>query len=323
MPNYAITNTTINGLFLDIVRSLEKNDRLTRDDTIVAGSVNKLRDILARFNHMRSRELVLIDDVGRVHSTPVETLQKTSLQVKNNIAEYDDCIEKDIYPEAANVSAMEKQWISVNVDGNVNHPQVTVHHNFQPVTNTPSTYNLNNNTTVLSNHTVGSGSNSYNTDNIELYKPIVDEMGHVVGHQSKTLTLPYDFKELRTNGQGTNTINDNYLTVPVNLTSNTNTIVAGNTQDYFRVDSYDPWILMDATQSNHTLRIAHKVSSAYKTLTALSNTPILICESDNVNHFNNYVGNALTYNYNDSGINTNKPLVLWYYTFDKAGHVNT
>jgi hypothetical protein len=41
-----------------------------------------------------------------------------------------DSVSKDKYPVAANVEAMQKKWITINVDGDPEQPILTVHHNF-------------------------------------------------------------------------------------------------------------------------------------------------------------------------------------------------
>lgn len=350
LPNYAIDTSTINGLILQTEHILESGDRLTRDDTTVAGGLNKVRDIIARFNKMRSNELTIIDAAGRVHSAPVATNQRDTLITKTGENEWHDFVNKDFYPEAEYVKTadvpqtlpngetgtiMNKQWITVNVDGDLVNPRVTVHHNYQPVKNRPTTYNINDNTTVLSAATATSQNVTYSTDNLEFYIPIVDETGHVVGNKNKTVTLPYSFKAISTNGTSNGTIiNDQYdpddmLAVEPQLPINNNaTIFAENAQDLFNLNSYNKWIRINTQQNDHRILIGHFTSAAFKTLTPFDEVPMYADESEqDVNHrFENYTDYANTmesFDYNVDGVDTNRPLDIWYYTFDKAGHLLT
>ena len=98
-------------------------------------------------------------------------------------------IDGDLFEEVDSLEGMRQQWITANVNGNINKPFVSIHHNFQKVTDTESESNVND-----------------NGDTIDLYTPIVDAMGHVVGKNTETVTLPYGFKTITTNGRGSNNV---------------------------------------------------------------------------------------------------------------------
>ena len=338
MPNYAIDTTTINGILLKIYQTLESDyDNRTRDTNIVTGGLNKVSDAVARFYNIRSRQLTIVDDAGRVHSAEVLTNQRDSAAVSkgNDVTKYYDYVGADAYPEASTVANMHKQWITVNIDGNLVAPKVTVHHNFQPVTNTPTYYNINTNNNTqagLSTHSVGTGSDAYLTDNITLYNPIVDDMGHIVGNQNKTLTLPYGFKQISSNFVG------NSIT---QLTNSNETLIATNTQDAFTLNSHNAWILIDVSNTNKQITLAHSVNQNYinlsdinitETQKTINGTQQSVTVVDNVEFTDYYIDNndeyhsyVKTIDYtNDSGnnsVNPTLPLELWHYTFDTGGHL--
>jgi hypothetical protein len=89
-----------------------------------------------------------------------------------------------------------------------------------------------------------------NTDQISLYVPIVDDMGHVVGSDITKVTLPYDFKSFSTNGVGANTSQ---------LTTSTAEVIANNTKASFTIDSHNKWIRMATDATNRKITIAHEI----------------------------------------------------------------
>lgn len=128
-------------------------------------------------------------------------------------------------------------WIqtSVNVIDNDNFHQnaISIHHTFHPQTDTKSTSNVNK-----------------NGDTIQLYTPKVDKAGHVVGKNTETVTLPYGFKYITTNGVGSNTSN---------MSINSNTIEADNTQDTFGINSDNKWIRISNNSTSDSITIAHEI----------------------------------------------------------------
>jgi hypothetical protein len=128
---------------------------------------------------MKSRESMIVDNYGRARSAPIATGQYTSFnQVKTTSGDIFNSITKDRFAETDSVANMQRKWITVNIDGDPNNPVITIHHNFQPVTNTVSWLNKNGDTTTQASLS------TIATDNITLYTPIVDGMGHVVGNNT-------------------------------------------------------------------------------------------------------------------------------------------
>ena len=155
-------------------------------------------------------------------------------------------------------------WIRTEIDttglDNTNKLSgISIHHTWHKQADTTSTTNKN----------IDNVSSSQVSDKIDLYTPIVDKAGHVVGKNTETVTLPYGFKTIATNGRGTSTT-ENASTTP----SKSN-IVAENTQDTLNINSGNKWIRMDTIASSDTLTIAHDIhetSSTTSTKTLVSET---------------------------------------------------
>ena len=252
LDTYARDVSTLNGMILKMVQKLELGDNLTRDNSSVSGVINQVKDKIARFGRMRSQQITIIDDNGRLQSAAISYRQNNSLTTKAT-NQFIDYTKADIYPTVSSLSNQFKQWITVSVDGDPSNPNVTIHHNFQGVDNTQHWLNKNGNLDGESN------ASTIATDKIPLYTPIVDEMGHVVGNDTLTITLPYGFKTIKNNGVGAET---------TNMSTSTTDIVAENTQDILTINSHDKWIRLASNAENDTLTIAHEIHSI--TTTALT-----------------------------------------------------
>jgi len=73
IPLYADSESTLNGMILKMYQTLEPDDINIRDTNTVAGSINKMKDLIAGFNSLVSRQLVIVDDAGRIHSSAIST----------------------------------------------------------------------------------------------------------------------------------------------------------------------------------------------------------------------------------------------------------
>lgn len=239
LDGFARDLNTIHGLILKINRLLLLNDKFTRDERTLQGTINLLNDKIAQFGKQTPNEVMVVDSYGRTQSANTYTLQKdTASLVKNQdvVDSENKGILADTYKTAASVGVMRGQWITVNIDSDPNNPKFTVHHNFQAVENKPYTTNLND-----------------GTNTITLYNPIIDAMGHTVGTKMNTVTLPYGFKKFTTNGSVAEDVVNQ-------LTPNTNTATADNTQDIFNINVGNKWLraaVADSSTSN-VITLAHE-----------------------------------------------------------------
>ena len=146
-------------------------------------------------------------------------------------------------------------WIKTNIDTtgltnakNINNNGISIHHTFTRGTNTTTSANKN-------DESSGDGINKGKNDVLKLYTPIVDAAGHVVAQNTETVTLPYSYKTIITNGRG-ESLSENATTIPTNVT-----IVADNTQDTLAINSGNKWIRIDTSdeENEDILTISHDV----------------------------------------------------------------
>ena len=311
IPEFARGLNTMHGLLLKTNAFLEFDDTYTRDERIANGLINQLRDLLADFDKFISRNFITVDDYGRLNSTDWDTRQGHNIKIEETDdsgitnVRYEDTATKaktyplmkdvngDVFEEVDDLEKMRKQWITLNLDGDALNPTLTVHHNYQHVTDTVSDFDMNAVSTdsrkmitetietprvdAEGNPVVDEFGNQYidteditypdpeeingdtnqpsyvndkEANEIELYTPKVDDMGHVVGHNIHTVRLPFNFKTYHIAAQSD---------AVVDLESNENVIVADNTQDNFTYATGNKWIKMAANTEDDTLTIGHEV----------------------------------------------------------------
>ena len=267
---------TIHGLILEINKILERDDSLTRDNTTVQGTLNELNDIIAKFDKLNPSEIVVVDSYGRIHSAPISFAQKATAQLQKDKS---NGIKGDTFAEVATLDEMNDQWLTLYINDNPSKPQITIRHNFQPVKNTISSSDKN---------------NSITPNQIDLYTPIVDKMGHVVGKNTETVTLPYGFKTIKTNGRSTS--------VDIN-TGNavTKDVIADNTQDILSINSGNKWIKIDTDEASDILTLSHGV---YNFNAGEANTDYGLLNTKSIKN-----------------LDSDNTFIIPYFAFDEAGHI--
>lgn len=219
VPDVAGKLSTIYGCILQMreLMGTELNAG-TKDRNTVQGSINVLNDLIDLFEHKIYPSCpVITNNEGQLATSTITTTQMYSA---NNWAN-----------PAANVAEepKDKAWISYSVDGSKK--EIEVIHTFHEVEDTKTTKNVND-----------------NGDTITTYAPIVDNMGHVVGKNVETTTLPYGYKKV--------TVSDG-STVVSDVIHSGKTLVATNTQDTITFKPSNKWIKMQA--NNKTVGISHEV----------------------------------------------------------------
>ena len=233
LPEFARKLNTIHGLILELNKRLETDHDLTRDESTVQGSINKLHDIIAKFDEMVPREIMIVDNYGRVHSSPHTTSQEyTTYNHGTN--------------GGTDLPAAEDRWIFFDVNGDSDNPLIRLRHEFTKADDTTTESDKNGG--ILKDMP---GLNHINgADKLYLYTPIVDTKGHVVGKNTETVTLPFGFKFF-------NATNSDAVTAP--LTAVANTPVATNTQDTYSYVATNKWIRFD-TATTKTIKVGHELS---------------------------------------------------------------
>lgn len=254
LVDFARKLNTIHGLILKMNQVIDSEDTDTRDLKTIQGALNTFNDWISHLGKLDSQDLVIVDNYGRLTSAPANVTQ-TDEGVNHTPGTKQDVtgIASDVFPMAENLTAsggFKNQWLTVNVDGKPTKPIVSLRHNYQPVRDTTSNSDMNN----------------PKKDTMKLYTPIVDPKGHVVGHNDHTVTLPYGFKTITTNGRSGTASGDN--------TGNpsTSNVVADNTQDTLGINSGNKWIRIDTNASADTITISHDIHTP--TVSAKSQTDL-------------------------------------------------
>lgn len=247
LEDFARNLNTMHGLILKINQTLLSGDKLTRDDTTVQGVINKMRDLVARFDNLTPERMMIVDEYGRVVGSAWDTNQSDSVELTKKEVNFATGVNEDRFPEVAHDATKVNQWITMNIDGTITNPKVRIHHNFQPVTNTTDTWDLNTNAAATA-AAVGVAK-----DVMTLYEPYVDLTGHVVGNHKRTYVLPYGFKTIKV----TNTT-DTVVTAPATTIKSAGQI-ADTTQDILTFAATNRWIKLD-NNTEDTIKIGHLLS---------------------------------------------------------------
>ena len=175
-------------------------------------------------------------------------------------------------------------WIETAVNGNTN--TFTIKHKFdEDKSNYQEINDKDNDNDTESSINLNDNGGS---DTFDINTPIVDSMGHTVGKNVETITLPFGFKTIKTNGRGNNDEDDN-TGVP-----NKPDVIANNTQDALNINSGNSWIRIDTTAgTTPTITISHDIhtptsSTDNKTLASTTSTDsfnVPTYQFDNAGHY--------------------------------------
>lgn len=254
LVDFARKLNTIHGMILKMNQVIDSEDTDTRDLKTIQGALNTFNDWISHLGKLDSQDIVIVDNYGRLTSAPANVTQ-TDEGVNHTPGTKHDVtgIASDVFPMAENLTeegGFKNQWLTVNVDGKPTKPIVSLRHNYQPVRDTFFNTDMNN----------------PKKDTIKLYTPIVDPKGHVVGHNDETVTLPYGFKTITTNGRSNTASGDN------TGSPSASNVVADNTQDTLGINSGNKWIRIDTNTSADTITISHDIHTP--TVSAKSQTDL-------------------------------------------------
>lgn len=242
LKDFARKLNTIHGMILKMNQLIDEENTGSRDLDTIQGVLNNLNDWISKLGTFDSQELVMVDNYGRLQSANVDTtsqiVDEDPRKPKKTKTDATDIV-SDIFPlvDSCTDKDWKNQWLTINIDGKPTNPKITFRHNYQPVSNTTSSYNVN-----------GNGSK------ITVETPIVDPRGHVVGSDTKTITLPYSFKTIKTNGRNDDDSTENASSTPI-----TDNVIADSAQDTLTINSGNKWIRLDTDSSSDTLTISHDI----------------------------------------------------------------
>ena len=245
---------TIYGCILQMKNLLEVEDSETRDQSTVTGAINVLNDIIEVFEDLVPGEFLFADAQGHVNSANWTSAQVYSF---TNFGKPSSVVDMPEY----NNGTQENRWINLELKENERKFELT--HNFNPIEDTTTTADKN-------DASGDEGINNTDDDTLVLYTPIVDATGHIVGKNLETVTLPYGFKTITTNGLLSSNDDDLYTTIinenstTITATSTTDAtdvldIIADNTKDILNIETGNKWIQTMTDVNDDTLYIAHAI----------------------------------------------------------------
>ena len=268
LPGFADQINTMHGLILKINKMLLDGDIETRDRATVQGAINTLNDIIDKFDQLVPAEIAMVDAYGRVHTGDWDSKQKLGY---TNIGKPSA---SQAVPAGDPEAADNERWVKLTTTPGIApdfKPHIklehTLGHSAAPTT-----------TTADKNHDglIGNGLNATHGDTIDLYTPIVDNTGHVIGKNTETVTLPYGFKTVSIGAQSTEVYNTTSnsdsavagTTLDKSYSGNGN-LIADNTQDILAINTGNKWIRIKndisdsdgSTLTNDGFTISHEVHS--------------------------------------------------------------
>ena len=223
--------TTLYGMVLNLYKHLDKTDLLTRDDTTARGSINLFQDLIHRFSKLVPGQFVLVDEYGRMHSAVLSTKQEISYP----------------NPTTDKVSHVSKEdaLITIGINSDFKQPTISITHSDANTTDdTKTEIDLNKSGDTFTTET-----------------PLVDNAGHVVGKNIRTITLPYTFQTITTNGL------DESESINASTELGETSTKADKSKDTLHINSGNKWIRIKASTSDNDniITITHDVHELNET----------------------------------------------------------
>lgn len=340
LEGFARTLNTVHGLIMRINKMLEVNDKETRDPKTVQGCINILNDYITKLNELNPREICVVDSYGRLHSSEWTTAQKfstTNLQTahasEHNENEFESVTltkrlyvpykyyylsnekyvldtNKEFTTGRQYFCKTENRWLYLDVNPDPRKPEIILQHRYNAVDDTVTTSDKN--IALTASQASYRGNNNSHSDTLDLYTPIIDATGHVVGKNIETVTLPFGFKILKAENSSDDSNKWPQTDQATSSTGeNVKDIVADNTQDTLTVKGGNKWIRLQTDGSRPTA----SANTNSKT-SADGNNIFTIAHSVVANNFGGQKSNSQNAS-PKFGDNFKVPII----TVDNAGHV--
>lgn len=250
---------TIYGCILQIKNLLEVEDSETRDTATATGAINALNDIINVFEDLVPGEFLICDANGRVNSVNWTTKQKIGY---TNIGKSSSNIPED--------SGTENRWLKLSLNENVDGDDpllFSLTHEFNEVDSTTTESDKNEEQKFEGSQNLGI--NNGVGDTLQLYTPIVDTKGHVVGNNIETVILPFGYKTIVSNALTDENAEDLYTKVTQREGNNEefetkedqsekeHKTIASNTQDDLTITTINKWI--QTKIKDDEISIAHEI----------------------------------------------------------------
>ena len=209
LEGFSRTLNSIHGMLLELNRIIRFEDKVTRDERTLAGTLNKINDVLTTIGKLTPGQIVVTDSYGRMTSADSDTTQI----VESTEIEYDYTNNNFI----STTSMLNENGSWVGFDITLNEEEITTDiafgHKYNPI-NPKSLLNLD----ILETDMNEKG------DTFGVVKPVIDNMGHIVQVDAEKITLPNSYKSI--------------------ITGDTSA-VAQNSKDEIKIDT-DQWLAAKA-----------------------------------------------------------------------------
>lgn len=227
LKGFDIDFNTLHGVLLRLNQWMKQGDALTRDEDTLQGALNKLNDLIRRFGTMEPGELMMVDNAGRMAGVTYTT--KQDFTAVNHGGQGVKVTSTNADPDG------EDRWIDFDTITDYTKPKIVIKHNFTKVEDTTSSTDMNNPA----------------VNSIQLYAPIVDNTGHVVGKNIETVQLPFGFKTIKATNNTTEALTQDKL-------ATNSDIVADHTQDTLSLAAGNKWIEFTTNANSDQITISHK-----------------------------------------------------------------
>lgn len=145
----------------------------------------------------------------------------------------------------------EDRWLNVDMDSNSEEPEIIFGHKMNRVPDTTTVSDKNAQLTDKG-EADALGLNNSTDNNLKLYTPIVDAMGHVVGHNIEVVKLANTLRQISV-GEASNSVAD--------MEAKADTVVSKNTHDDFKFSAGNKWIHLAGDNESNGIKIAHEVNA--------------------------------------------------------------
>jgi hypothetical protein len=179
LEGFSRTLNSIHGMLLELNRIIRFEDKVTRDERTLAGTLNKINDVLTTIGKLTPGQIVVTDNYGRMTTADSNATQ----EVKSTKTEYD--YQSEAFVNTETIIDEKGSWVGFEVT--LNEENVTTDiafgHKYNPVASTKKDTDMN---------AVG--------DIFGLVRPVVDNMGHIVAMDNENIKLPNSYKSIITGG---------------------------------------------------------------------------------------------------------------------------
>ena len=264
---------TILGSLIDCRNLLGTDTPATTDRTTVQGALNALNGIIDRFKSAVPGQFTFVDENGKLISMNWTTKQPFSW------INYGDTAQNGVGSE------IENRFIDLSF--NFDEGLINLTHKYNKIED---------NTTTESNKNLeeGTGNNAGIGNDLQLYTPIVDNAGHVIGHNIEIVTLPYGYKIIKAS-------NTEDVTAP-DIEIEEMGQIADNTQDIINFNASNRWIKID-NKTEDTIKFGHRLGEFAEGTSA----NVLYGLTQNEDHTSN--------------LNEDNKFEVPCLSFDEAGHI--